>query len=149
MVRHSTIVEVDMRISLTGAVHPRLRFGMACGLALALGGVSPAAADTMAKIDHAYPAPPAEYPAAAQDRGEQGDVLIEIRVASNGRPSRMRLKQSSGFRDLDEAAQDAVVNWRYVPAVVDGDTSTSWMTVRIHYALPQPAPQPSPTPAAK
>jgi TonB family protein len=127
-----------------------MRFGAACVVVLMLGGISPCVADTMAKIDHAYPAPPAEYPDAAQARGEQGDVLIEIRVASNGRPSKMRLKQSSGFRDLDEAAQDAVANWRYVPAIIDGDTSTSWMTVRIHYALPQPvAPQPSPAPAAK
>lgn len=137
-----------MRISLTGAVHPGLRFGIACGLALALGGMSPAAADTMAKIDHAYPAPPAVYPDLAQDRGEQGDVLIEVQVASNGRPRKMRLKQSSGFRDLDDAAQDAVANWHYVPAIVDGDTSTSWMTVKIHYALPQPpAPPPPPAPA--
>lgn len=141
-----------MRISLTGAVHPGLRFGMACGLALALGGASPAAADTMAKIDHAYPAPPAEYPDAAQDRGEQGDVLIEIKVATNGRPSRMRLKQSSGFTDLDNAALESAANLHYIPAIVDGDISTSWMTVRIHYALPQPPAPPSlpyPAPAAK
>ena len=126
-----------------------MRFGAACVIVLALGAISPGLADTMAKIDHAYPAPPPAYPDAAQDRGEQGDVLLEVQVGSNGRPRKIRLKQSSGFDDLDNAAFEAAVNWHYVPAVIDGDMSTSWMTVKIHYGPPPlPAPPP-PAPAGK
>ncbi len=122
---------------------------LAFALLLMLGGISPGLADTMAKIDHAYPSPPPVYPDAAQDRGEQGDVLVEVQVGANGRPRKIRLKQSSGFDDLDSAAIESAANWRYIPAIVDGDTSTSWMTVRIHYGPPPlPAPPP-PAPAHK
>lgn len=129
-----------------------MRLGAACAIGLALGAISPGLADTMAKIDHAYPAPPPVYPDAAQDRGEMGDVLLEVQVGANGRPRKLRLKQSSGFQDLDNAAFEAAVNWHYVPAIVDGDTSTSWMTVKIHYGPPEPGaaapPAPAPAPVA-
>ena len=126
-----------------------MRFTAACLLVLALVGLSPASADTIAKIDHAYPAPPPVYPDAAQDRGEQGDVFVEVQVGSNGKARKMRLKQSSGFDDLDNAALESAANWHYVPAVIGGDTKTSWMTVKIHYALPPPPAPPPPPPAAK
>jgi TonB family protein len=116
-----------------------MRFATACMLVLILGGASSAFADTMAKIDHSYPTPPPVYPDAAQDRGEQGDVLVEVQVADNGRPRKLRLKQSSGFDDLDMAAFTSAASWHYLPAFVDGDFSTTWMTVKIHYALPSPA----------
>jgi TonB family protein len=122
-----------------------MRLGVACALVLVIGAVSPCFADTMAKIDHAYPVPPPVYPDAAQDRGEQGDVLLEIQVGSNGRPRKIRMKQSCGYEDLDNAAIESAANWHYVPAIVDGDTSTSWMTVKIHYGPPPPA---VPPPAA-
>ena len=125
-----------------------MRFGAACVIVLVLGAVSPGLADTMAKIDRAYPSPPPVYPDAAQDRGEQGDVLVEVQVGANGRPRKIRLKQSSGFDDLDSAAIESAANWRYIPAIVDGDASTSWMTVRIHYGPPEPGAAAPAAPAA-
>jgi TonB family protein len=108
--------------------------------ALALGGTGACLADTPAKIDHNRLTPMPEYPNAAQDQGEQGDVLLTIQVATNGRPERIRVQQSSGFEDLDTAAVDAAANWHYVPAMAGGDTETSWTKVRVRYQLPQAAP---------
>jgi periplasmic protein TonB len=127
-------MEVDMQILRTGA--------MLAGLtgALMLGGAGACLADSAAKIDHSRPAPSPDYPDDAQLTGEQGDVLLAIQVASNGRPERIRVQQSSGYRDLDDAAVGTAANWHYVPAMSGGDTELGWTKVRIRYQLPQAAP---------
>jgi TonB family protein len=135
----SKTVEVDMRISRSRVLLGSL---VACGLAF--GPSLVAHADAMPKIDHAYAAPSPTYPDAAQYSGEQGDVLLGIQVLPNGRPRKIRVKQSSGFQDLDDAAVSAAANWRYVPASASGDTEMAWTTVRVRYVLPQVAPQPAP-----
>lgn len=124
-----------MQILRTGA--------MLAGLtgALMLGGASACVADSPAKIDHSRPAPAPDYPDDAQLTGEQGDVLLAIQVASNGRPERIRVQQSSGYRDLDDAAVGTAANWHYMPAMSGGDTELGWAKVRIRYQLPQAAPR--------
>ena len=122
-----------------------IAIGGALALALTLGGSAACLADSPARVDHSYPISAPIYPDAAQDAGEQGDVLVEVQVSANGHPHRIRVKQSSGFQDLDNAAMDTAANWRYIPAVVDGDTATTWTAVKIHYALPAPGAASSPT----
>jgi len=39
---------------------------------------------------------------------------------------------------LKRSAAEGVLNWRYVPATVDGDTESDWMQLTIHYELPKP-----------
>jgi protein TonB len=97
-------------------------------------------------VDHNYPTPQPPYPDSAQLAGEQGDVLVDVYVSSSGRPHKVRISQSSGFKDLDDAAVEAAVNWRYIPATEDGDTVSSWTTVKLHFQLPQAQPA-SATPA--
>jgi TonB family protein len=127
-----TISEADVRILQTGAM-------FAAG-ALMLSGTGACLADTAAKIDHSRAAPAPDYPDGAQLLGEQGDVLLDIQVASNGRPERIRVKQSSGYRDLDDAAVGTAANWHYMPAMAGGDAELGWAAVRIRYQLPQAAP---------
>src|ERR1700685_3362641 len=121
-----------------GAMHTVTRGAVA--LILILAGATPGLADSPAKVDHSYANPPPIYPDSAQLAGEQGDVLVDVRITSGGRPAGVRINQSSGFADLDNAAVETVLNWRFVPAIEDGDTVTSWTTVKIHYALPQTTP---------
>ena len=64
------------------------------------------------------PAP--DYPAAALRRGESGTVVVRVDVDANGVPLDVRLVQRSGSRDLDRAAQEAVRNWRFQPAQING-----------------------------
>lgn len=119
--------------------------GGVAALVLLMGG--PCLADTKARVDHNYPSPAPPYPDSAQFAGEQGDVLVDVYVSSSGRPRKVRISGSSGFKDLDEAAIDAAVNWRYIPATEDGDTVSSWTTVKMHFQLPQYVPVNATTPA--
>lgn len=79
----------------------------------------PAAAPRQAHVD-APPRPQRairpDYPRAARQRGEQGDVVLEIDVAADGSVSSVRVATSSGFADLDAAALKAVKSARFSPA---------------------------------
>jgi protein TonB len=66
--------------------------------------------------------------------------MLDVYVTSGGHARKFRVNQSSGFTDLDNAAAEAVANWQFIPAVKNGDTVSSWTTVKIHFELPRPAP---------
>lgn len=57
-----------------------------------------------------------DYPKGARQRGEQGDVTLEIVVSETGRVGDVKIVRSSGFRELDEAAWTAVKKARFTPA---------------------------------
>ena len=95
-----------------------------------------ATAATRPRVDMTEPHPQ-QYPDSAQLNGEEGTVLLGVYVRSSGRPSKIRIEQSSGFSDLDNAAVESVLNWRFVPATNDGDTVSDWTTVKIVYQLPR------------
>lgn len=58
------------------------------------------------------PTPP--YPPAALRVGAQGTVVLEIVVGPDGSPIDVRIRKSSGNRDLDRAAQRHVkTKWRF------------------------------------
>lgn len=72
---------------------------------------------TQPRFDAAYlanPAPP--YPGMSRRLGEQGRVLLRVKVGSDGQALEVSIAQSSGFPRLDDAAAEAVRRWRFVPA---------------------------------
>jgi protein TonB len=48
--------------------------------------------------------------------GEEGKVLLRVRVTAEGLAAAVELEKSSNFERLDEAAKQAVARWRFVPA---------------------------------
>ncbi len=62
------------------------------------------------------PAP--RYPEQARQMGQEGVVLLWAHVSASGAPTQVRIKQSSGFELLDEAALNAVRKWKFQPARV-------------------------------
>ncbi|NMM37899.1 MAG: energy transducer TonB [Glaciimonas sp.] len=60
------------------------------------------------------PAP--SYPLFSRRNREQGTVLLNVKVSAQGHAEQVQLKRSSGFSRLDEAALEAVRQWRFVPA---------------------------------
>lgn len=116
----------------------QVALGSAAALTLILEGSLAACADSPPKIDRSYPTPQPAYPDSAQLNGEQGDVLVGVSVSASGKPRRLRIDKSSGFGDLDTAAAEAVAQWRFIPAIENGDTTSEWTTVKIHFELPQP-----------
>ena len=57
-----------------------------------------------------------EYPKGARQRGEQGDVVIELTVNSKGGVDKASVVTSSGYSELDEAALRAVRSAKFTPA---------------------------------
>lgn len=69
------------------------------------------------RFDAAYLANPRpSYPPVSRRLGEQGKVILRVRVGADGSPRRVELEQSSGYPRLDRAARDAVERWKFVPA---------------------------------
>ncbi len=62
------------------------------------------------------PAP--AYPYQAIRQGQQGVVLLEVRVDKAGRPTSVEISESSGFSLLDESALRTVRRWKFDPAHV-------------------------------
>lgn len=91
------------------------------------------------RVDPSYPHYQPPYPDAAQAKGEEGVVMVDVYVRPSGKPTRAKISQSSGFDDLDTAAMQGVLNWRFVPATEDGEIVSDWTTVKVVYQLPVPA----------
>jgi protein TonB len=79
------------------------------------------------------PAP--RYPQAAIAAGEQGVVLLLVRVSSAGTVESLRVSQSSGFSRLDAAALETVRGWRFEPARRNGAAVPYEVEVPIRFNL--------------
>jgi len=64
--------------------------------------------------------PPAEVPLLSRRAGESGVVWLRVRIDAQGRPSRIGLHRSSGFKRLDEQALAAMAQARFAPQLEDG-----------------------------
>jgi protein TonB len=62
-------------------------------------------------------------------------VLLEVHVLATGGVGDLRIKRSSGFPLLDEAAMAAVKAWRFVPASRAGQPIAYWYTLPIDFSL--------------
>jgi len=57
-----------------------------------------------------------EYPKGARQRGEEGDVTLELDISANGTVDGVRIVASCGFAELEQAAVQAVKRARFTPA---------------------------------
>ena len=65
--------------------------------------------------------PPPAYPALSRRRGEKGTVVLRVHVSRQGAAEEVQARTSSGSAALDEAALEAVRQWRFVPARQGGE----------------------------
>ncbi len=75
------------------------------------------------------------YPRQARQQRMQGRVLLAVRVSAEGLALSVTLKSSSGFDLLDQAAAEAVRNWRFVPARRGGSPVEGLVEVPIRFVL--------------
>lgn len=79
--------------------------------------------------------PKPAYPALARRRGDEGKVLLKVRVSPQGEALNVTLAKSSGSDSLDTAAIDAVTHWRFVPARRGDESVESSVIVPVTFAL--------------
>jgi TonB family protein len=79
--------------------------------------------------------PEPQYPSFAVRRGYEGTVLLRVCVLKNGRVTEVHVKETSGYKILDEAARRAVELWRFTPALLDVNPIDSWVLVPITFQL--------------
>ncbi|MGV2289389.1 energy transducer TonB [Trinickia sp. YCB016] len=79
--------------------------------------------------------PPPAYPEIAQRRAWEGAVLLKVHVLANGKPDHIEVVSSSGHPPLDEAAQEAVNGWRFIPAKRAAQAVDGWVQVPIEFKL--------------
>ena len=75
------------------------------------------------------------YPPLSRRRGEEGKVLLKVRVSAQGEALGVAIQKSSGFDSLDTAASEAVTRWRFVPARRGDEAVESSVIVPITFAL--------------
>lgn len=75
------------------------------------------------------------YPAAAQRFNQEGNVVLQALVGTDGRVSEVKLKQSSGFALLDNAALDQARRWRCQSGQENGAAVAGWVQVTLMFDL--------------
>ncbi len=78
-----------------------------------------------------------EYPLIARRRGWQGTVLLAVEVKEDGTVGAVSVRTGSTYAILDEAALEAVGQWRFRPGMKDGLPVAMEVLVPVHFILQQ------------
>ena len=73
------------------------------------------------------------YPVTARTAHVEGLVIVEAVIGTDGRVQSARVLRSVAL--LDEAALDAVRQWRYTPGMLNGEAVSIVMTVTVNFSL--------------
>lgn len=130
----------------------RLLMSLALAAALPMVSVAPAGAQEPVRIGGDIKEPrrirdvKPVYPEIAQQAGIQGIVIIEAIIGADGDVQRAQVLRSVPL--LDQAALDAVTQWRYAPTLLNGQPVPVIMTVTVSFSLAgqQPAREVNPDP---
>jgi len=82
--------------------------------------------------------PPPAYPKHAAEQGIDGRVVLLVDVDADGRPLEVEVEQSEPAGVFDQAAVDAVRQWRFSPAVEGGRPVAGRVRVPIQFEAPEP-----------
>ncbi|KQV85161.1 hypothetical protein ASD15_08590 [Massilia sp. Root351] len=87
-----------------------------------------------AVVDAANCAKP-DYPKNALRNGDAGAVTLALLIGTDGRVADSKIEKSSGFRDLDRAAQVGLGLCRFKPGTIDGVPQQSWTRMQYVWNL--------------
>lgn len=76
-----------------------------------------------------------EYPRSSYRNEETGVVTLSFLIGVDGRVIRSKVSKSSGFRELDRAAQMGLGKCKFKPGTVDGKPEESEMQVQYVWKL--------------
>lgn len=75
------------------------------------------------------------YPSRAVRNGDEGTVRLALLVGASGKVEGSRVTRSSGSRDLDRAALNALSMCRFQPAIENGQPQAGWAQVEYVWRL--------------
>jgi protein TonB len=75
------------------------------------------------------------YPDVARVAHVEGTVILEAVLDTNGRVTQLRVLRSVPL--LDQAALEAVRQWRYTPSIYYGKPVSVLMTITVRFTLQQ------------
>jgi protein TonB len=76
-----------------------------------------------------------QYPTAAARNGETGTVTLALLVGTDGKVTSSRIQHSSGYRDLDKAAVNALSMCQFKPAMNNGTPEAGWAQLAYVWTL--------------
>ncbi|MFC5459385.1 energy transducer TonB [Massilia niabensis] len=76
-----------------------------------------------------------EYPISAARNGDTGTVTLALLVGTDGRVTGSRVQKSSGSRDLDRAAVNALSLCQFKPAMNNGVAEAGWAQIAYVWSL--------------
>jgi len=76
-----------------------------------------------------------DYPKNALRNGDSGTVMLAFLIGTDGRVVESRIEKSSGFRELDRAAQTGLSLCRFQPGTIDGVPQQSWTRMQYVWHL--------------
>ena len=76
-----------------------------------------------------------EYPRYSRINGEEGMVVLSLKVFANGRLGKIKVVSSSGYRRLDSAAVKALEKATFIPARVAGKIVASTKRIAFRFKL--------------
>lgn len=80
-------------------------------------------------------APVLRYPTLSRRLGEEGRVLLRVRIDARGVPVELAVVDSSGHARLDDAALDAARRARLRPLIDGGEPRSAWVLLPFVFAL--------------
>jgi TonB family protein len=89
--------------------------------------------DTDRKAKLIYKVEP-KYPEDARAKKIEGSVLLGLTIDHGGLPQNIQIKRSLD-PSLDQAAVEALRQWRFEPAIKDGQPVSMWITVEVYFRL--------------
>lgn len=81
------------------------------------------------------PPKPAVYPPRSIELGQQGEVIVRVRLEPDGSAAEIKLWRSSGHGLLDRAALKAVHGWHFLPAMRGGRPVAAWVEIPVRFHL--------------
>lgn len=77
-----------------------------------------------------------DYPPTSRRLGEEGSVVLQVLVDTEGKVTDGKVQTSSGFPRLDEAAlKHALRAWRFTPGTEDGKPVSAWHSVKVTFRI--------------
>jgi periplasmic protein TonB len=78
-------------------------------------------------------APKPEYPELARQANMEGTVMLNVLVNREGRVQEIILVRSSPM--FDEAAEEAIRQWRFRPAIMGHETVAAWVHIPVRFVI--------------